>query len=408
MKQTLTKRIIFLTCLFLLDCLASQAQWSRIRNIYGGALANDGALSFSTGGKGYVVAGSSTDKIYEYDTAGNTWTQKGSVPAGAGQAFAMSFVVKGVAYIIGGDTGGHPVATVWAYDPLAKTNAWTRKNDFPGGLRDAGFGFAVNNTGYVGCGFDGTNLQNDFWKYDDAGDTWTLQPNSIPVIGLIFPAAFVAGNKAYVTGGSLPSGSETNAVWAFDPAANTWTSASPFPAAARQAAFAFSNNSFGFVGGGQSGYATVYNDMWRYNPAGDSWSQVQDAPLIGPAWASAFVIGNTAFVGLGAAFTATGLVGADSFYKYRIAATTAIAGNGSYHASWSVYPNPAGSTLQLQGEIPPGAGAMIFDNTGRLVKEAGNIQNRQIDVRDLPAGIYTIRICPGTATGAQRFVKKAE
>jgi N-acetylneuraminic acid mutarotase len=407
MKQTSLKRTLFLTLLFILSFLASQAQWTPVRSIYNGTLANDGAVSFSIGNKGYVVAGSSTNITYEYDTALNKWTNYGTVPASMGRAFAMSFVLNGYAYIIGGDTGGHPVPTVWRFNPLAGKNAWFQLKDFPGGMRDAGFGFAVNNAGYVGGGFDGSAIYDDIWKYNEPNDSWTKLSGSVPQ-ALIFPASFVSGNKAYLlTGGVAPSGvNETDQMWRFDPVTQQWDAKAAFGGGGRQACFAFASNGLAYVGGGQTSYTTVYQDMWQYNIATDKWTKVGNAPLLGPAWSSAFVIGNNAYVGLGAAFTSTGLTGTDSFYRYRIAQTTGVGHIAHKEPLWSVYPNPVHNSLLLQGTLPTSFSVSIYDITGRLVMTATDINERKMDVQALPAGCYTIRISVAGTEDYQRFIKQ--
>jgi N-acetylneuraminic acid mutarotase len=405
MKRTSLKRTLLLTLLSLLGFFASQAQWVPVKSIYDGTIANDGAVSFSIGNKGYVVAGSSTNIIYEYDTALNKWTNFGTAPASMGHAFAMSFVLNGHAYIIGGDVGGTGVSTVWRFNPLAGKNAWFQLKDFPGGIRDAGFGFAVNNTGYVGGGFDGSDIYDDIWKYNAANDSWTKLTGSVPA-ALIFPTSFVSGNKAYVlTGGVAPSGvNETNQMWCFDPVTEHWDAKAAFGGGGRQACFAFATNGVAYVGGGQTSYTTVYQDMWQYNIAADKWTAAGNTPFLGPAWSSAFVVGNNAYVGLGAAFTSTGLTGIDSFYRYGMPKATSVAGTPMQHV-WSVYPNPAHNSLQLQGTLPSHFSAGIYDVTGRIVMftDAGE---RNIDVRTLPSGHYTIRVNSEGNQEAQTFIKQ--
>jgi N-acetylneuraminic acid mutarotase len=405
MQNIQTSKKIVLLFTLLITAIEVNAQWSKISSIYGGALANDGAVTFSIGSKGYVCAGSDSKTLYQYDTVSQVWTSKGAVPDAMGHAFSMAFVLEGKAYIVGGDTGGHPVATVWMYDPSAALNQWTRKADFPAGVRDAGVGFTLNNSGYVGCGFDGGNVYGDLWKYNAANDNWDLLPNQIQGIGIIFPSAFVINNKAYVIGGGLPPTTvvETRQLTEFDPVSKNWTVKAPFPGKARQAAFSFSNNSFGYVGGGQTGYTAVYQDMWRYNPDNDSWTKSEDAPLFSPAWSSAFVIGNNAYVGLGARFQGSGLTGVDSFYKYKMQTvhTSAIQPEQNIHCS--VYPNPANNFVRIMGETDARARVYIYDNMGKLV--LGNQHPDNIDISQLPDGVYTLQVQNNGVLTHAEFIK---
>lgn len=383
--------------------MPAQAQWTSVKAAYGGSVGNDGAVSFVIGSKAYLIAGSSINNVYEYDIAGNSWTDKGVVPSAAGHAFAMAFVLNNKAYLIGGDTGGIPLATVWMYDPSAAT-PWTQKNNFPGGVRDAGIAFTVNNTGYAGCGFDGATVHDDVWKYNEAGDTWTQVADPVPS-GLIFSSSFVIGNTAYVVGGGTPpSGvSETQQMWEFDAANQKWKASVAFPGTARQAAFSFANNSYGYYGGGMSGYTTVYFDVWQFDPLGKKWSKVQDVPMLGPAWASSFASGNNAYVGLGAKFLTTGLTGDDKFFKYSI--PTNSIGTIAQGSSFSIYPNPAGDRLYISGPLERGNVITVYNNAGKVVLHS-ELKDNSIDIKELPAGLYLLRIAGKSETTNLRFVKE--
>jgi N-acetylneuraminic acid mutarotase len=406
MKRVLQIASVFLFLLLTMS-VNGYAQWSLAKSIYGGTLANDGAFAFSIGNKGYICAGSSTGDIYQYDTLTNAWTNKGTVPVSMGHAFAMGFVINNKAYVVGGDSAGYPMKTVYMYDPAATSNNWVKKNDFPGGVRDAGVGFAIGNTGYVGCGFDGTGVHNDLWKYNEATDSWTQVLNNLPVAELMFPGCFVINNKAYVVTGATAAGTgETSQMWQFDPVTENWTVKAPFPGIARQATFSFSNNSCGYVGGGMSGYMTEYYDMWRYNPVYNNWALVQSTPMLGPSWASAFVVGTVAYVGLGAKFAGTSLIGNDSFYRYRTALVTVGNNINDKAVVWNVYPNPAQDIVHLEGKITSIDKVVIYDSYGRIVKSLPGVPGNTIDVKELPSGVYTVQLHSSDNISSRLFVKE--
>lgn len=377
-----------MTLVLALTGIYAQAQWTAVKPAYGGAIGNDGAVSFVIGNKGYLVAGSSTSNVYEYDISGNSWANIGSIPDGAGHAFAMAFVLGSKAYVVGGDSSGYPMASVWQFDPASSTK-WARKKDFPGGVRDAGIAFAVNNTGYVGAGFDGTGMHNDIYKYDEVNDNWMQLPEPMPEY-LIFSNSFVVGNTAYVIGGGVPPAgtSETANMWEFVQATGKWKASVSFPGTARQAAFAFSNNLYGYYGGGMTAYTNVYSDVWRFEPASRQWKKIEDVPLLGPAWSSSFVSGNTAYVGLGAKFAGSGLTGDDKFYKYSMQ-TTNVQETGNT-MKVSVYPNPASDYIHINGKTINGV-ADVYNSTGVKVMSV-QVNNNSIDVRTLPGGLYIMRI----------------
>src|SRR5262245_27496294 len=129
--KTLLRNTVLCSALFL-STFSASAQWSSIAPIPAGLIGNDGAVSFTIGSKGYIVAGTGTNDMFAFDTLTNAWSLVGPVPAAMGKAFAMAFQVNGKGYVVGGDTMGSPVASVWEFDP-SLVNPWTQKNNFPPG-----------------------------------------------------------------------------------------------------------------------------------------------------------------------------------------------------------------------------------------------------------------------------------
>jgi hypothetical protein len=405
MKTRHLLKCIFPVIMLIFFCTNSMAQWSQIHSLYGGILANDGAFAFSLNNRPYVGGGSQSDSLYAFDSSSNSWESKGVIPADMGHAFSMFFTINDTAYVVGGDSAGYSMKAVWMYEPVA--NAWTRKGDFPSGERNAGFAFSLNGYGYVGGGFGNASIYSDIWKYDPANDQWSLLPNDLPITGIAFPSCFTIGSKAYVlTGGTMPSGvNEVKSMWEFDPVTTQWTSRADFPGAGRQAALAFSNNLYGYLGGGQSNYTTNYTDMWRYDAAGNSWMQVENLPLLGTAWATAIAVGNSAYVGLGAKFVGSGLVGVDSFFKYKMSTTTAIETVANSDNEWFLYPNPATEQLYLSGDIDPKAEITILDMAGRAIRQPKG-DYRALYIGDLAQGTYSVKITSKETSSYRRFTKQ--
>lgn len=410
MNKKLCTRLLQAIVVLSFPLLAS-AQWKPIAAVYGGAIGNDGAVSFSAGGKGYLLAGSSTSAVYSYDTLTKKWSKGGNIPPTMGHAFAMSFMINGKAYIVGGDSSGVPVSSVWEFDPAATANPWMQKKDFPGGKRDAGFGFALGNDGYVGAGFDGGYIYNDIWKYDASNDSWSQLSLSLPISGVIFPCSFVIANKAYIlTGGTAPSGlNEISSMWCFDPVAGTISSKADVPGEGRQAAFAFSNDSYGFVGGGQSSYTTNYNDMWRYNPAEDKWYEAPKAPLLGAAWSSTFVIANTAYVGLGAKFVGTSLTGNDVFYTYAMnSSITSTEDTPQESAAYSLYPNPATNDVYIHGDEGEELHIEVYTLLGERIMSRDIQAKQRFSIAHLAPGMYSLTIRSDKHNSVMRILQRAQ
>ncbi len=392
-----------LLLLLILTSTIANAQWTPVAQAYGGTIANDGAVTFSINGKGYLIAGSTTTAYYEYDTLANTWTPLGNIPSNMGQAFAMSFVLNNKGYVIGGDTSGIPLSTVWEFDPTA-SNHWVQKNNFPGGVRDAGFAFSIGNYGYAGAGYDGMNIHDDIWKYDAPNDLWTQLTATLPY-ALLFPSSFVIGDNGYIlTGGIPPSGvNETKKMWCLEGNTGTLTPKADFGGLGRSAAYAFSNNSYGFLGGGQTDFTTNLNDMWRYDPDLNSWSPAPAAPMLGSAWASTFVIGNTAYAGLGAKFVGTGLTGSDYFYKYYMDISTGIE-NPYSENPYSVFPNPATDYIRINSTTQIEK-IKIFDINGKLIDEK-LFPGENIYVGNLAPGFYTLTILDKKTNTSIKFIRE--
>ncbi len=377
------------------------AQWSPIAKL--GVGATDGCFSFSINGNGYVGGGSNGSHFYEYDTTANTWTLKGNAPGNKIRGFAFSFVLNGHGYAGTGDTTGsdNACADMWMYDP--GTNVWTKKASFPGGVRDAGFGFAIDSFGYAGAGYDGSGAWNDFYKYDPIADTWTPLA-ALPFGPILFPVTFVLNHKAYVATGQGAT-AEVQSLWEYDPATNTWTQKADFPGAARQTGFGFALGNYGYVGGGMAGYDTMYKDMWRYDPTANSWTMDQAYPSLYPAWPCSFTVGNTAYVGTGTYFTATSLISTDSFKRFRGPRITTGINETNAAGQIKAYPNPANDYIVLAGNVEADAKIAIKDVTGRSIRTLSNTHN-SIYVGDLQPGVYMLECINSTGIFVEKIIKR--
>jgi N-acetylneuraminic acid mutarotase len=220
---------------------------------------------------------------------------------------------------------------------------WEQKANFGGGLRDAAFGFAIGNFGYVGCGRTQTGVSNSVIKYDPATDSWT-QVSNYPGQGRFGLFSMVIGNLAYIGTGWDASSAGCNDVYMFDPVSNIWTPKSNFPAAglyttasfvigdtgyvglgccgnrddffryvpaidqwtpitsfpsARLGSIGFSINNKGYVGCGYTAGNHSQKDLYEYDPVADSWTLKSYLPALPRRAPVAFVINNSAFIGMG-------------------------------------------------------------------------------------------------------------
>ena len=119
---------------------------------------------------------------------------------------------------------------------------------------DGSVGFSIGNKGYVGAGYDGSNLK-DFWEYNPANDTWTRVADfeGRPRNGA---ASFTIRNKAYVGTGADTIGLKD--FWEYDPTGNTWTRKADFAGAARAGAAGFAAGGNGYMGLGQLNNGVIH------------------------------------------------------------------------------------------------------------------------------------------------------
>ena len=298
--------------------------WTKKENVPGGGRLS--AVGFSIGNKGYIGAGGDgTGRVvkkdfWEYDPSSNIWTQKTDFEGGERES-AVGFSIGDKGYI---GTGLNYDGSLlkrseykdfWEYDPAS--NSWTKKADFPGGVRFDAVGFSIGNKGYFGMGSDngmiGERDKTDFWEYDPVSDSWTKKAD-FPGGKRSGVVGFSIGNKGYIGTGvrwdqSNLSNDYKQDFWEYDPTTNVWTKKADFPGDARAHTVGFSIGNKGYVGTGsvESGFRGLV-DIWEYNQASNSWTKKPDIPK-GRSSAVSFSIGNKGYVG-------TGIDGGNDFWEF--------------------------------------------------------------------------------------------
>lgn len=177
------------------------------------------AFAFSVGGKGYVGMGIAQNgnpltDVWEYDPSLNSWTQKNNFPfAGRGSSFSCATATKG--YVGAGLAYMQFFADYYEYDPVADT--WTAQPSFPGGIRFQGSSFAIGGFTYALMGYDNnTTPYNDCWKFDTLANTWSACA--------AFPGAARAQASAFTLNGYGYAGYGGHSdFYRYDPAGNAWT-----------------------------------------------------------------------------------------------------------------------------------------------------------------------------------------
>lgn len=290
-------------------------KWCRGLNFEAGKVG--AAVSFSIGGRGYVVSGYSvqdneqpqhTASLWEYEPLSGEWQKKMSLPPGKQRSWATGFSIGNKGYIATGRLASdfNPqnfVNDFWEYDPA--TDTWTERAPIPfptippvSGFSgtDCAFGFSIAGKGYVGGG-ETHNLipRKGLYEYDPQQNIWIVK-NNLPFGSTIKSSSFVIGDKAYVGLGYYQGLTDSDSLFEYDPAIDQWTQKAPFPGGKRLAAVSFSLNNKGYVGTGYNHTADeLYDDFWQYDPILDMWQQI---PSIGEAiaYSSAFVVDNKAYI----------------------------------------------------------------------------------------------------------------
>lgn len=227
---------------------------------------HSGALVEAINGKLYVVGGSFTSSVEEYDPIANSWTDKASIPTN--YAPLNSGVINDKLYVLGGcgnnDCRIGANSLLQVYDP--STNSWAVKASMP----TPRFGMATGVIGdkmYVAGGEQACGPCTPitvFEVYNATTNAWsTLAP--LPE-ALSRCSGGVINGKFYVVGGFyLANGSITDKLYEYDPTSNSWLSKASMPTARFFAGAGVICGQLYVAGGGT-------DRLEVYNPITDSWS----------------------------------------------------------------------------------------------------------------------------------------
>ncbi|TWI88336.1 galactose oxidase-like protein [Chitinophaga japonensis] len=182
-------------------------------------------------------------------------------------------------------------------DDTSDEGNWIQKVDFKGVARYEAVSFTINDTAFVGSGYDGEDRLKDFYSYDAERNTWTQRaslPDDAPARS--HAVAFSINGKGYM-GTGYDGVNKLNDFYEYDPAANAWAPKTAFPGTKRYGAVGFSVKNYGYIATGYDG--NWLNDTWQYNPATDTWSSKADVPNTKRTDAVAFVIAGKAYIATG-------------------------------------------------------------------------------------------------------------
>jgi len=327
------------------DTTTVYGNWTR-SSTYSGAQRSE-AVAFVINNVAYAGTGRNPNTtvtifndFYAFDPSKGGWSQVTPMPTAAGVRYgAVAFTANGKGYVgggygyVGSSTTIAYLSDMWQFDPATSTSTttggvttttvgkWTQVKSLPLALFGAVAG-SINNIGYVGCGFDGSNNRNDFYQYNAGTDTWTQLTAPFPGDKRTGAFSFVVNNQLYVAGGSNNNASVTD-VYAYDPSASKWntkrylrnvsnsTESYDYSGVARSQAVGFAINNKGYAAVGGSTLLSCY----EYNPSDDTWTLKN--PFNGGGGSArnsavGFGIGDYGYVGLGT----NGSTRLDDFYRF--------------------------------------------------------------------------------------------
>jgi Kelch motif/Collagen triple helix repeat (20 copies)/Galactose oxidase, central domain len=228
--------------------------------------------------------------------AGNNWTSAGLAPMPTPSVGMATVSLNGLIYVIGGNSisTGSPLATVQAYNPVAKT--WTTLASmntarvFPAAVTLNGLIYVIGG-GSVSIPPPTTAAVE---VYNPTTNTWTLL-SSMPTPRYALGA--VAGNGLiYAIGGTVFCNNnpvQTNAVEIYNPAANTWSTGTPMPNGntinCTNPSFTFTsgltaiaasllNGEVYVTGGSGAGSQITNGQTYMFDPNSNTWTALATRP----------------------------------------------------------------------------------------------------------------------------------
>lgn len=183
--------------------------------------------------------------------------------------------VNGLIYIMGGGdassgvTPKPPMTTVEIYNPANDT--WSTGAPMPVAVSEA-MSAVVNGKIYVIGGKTGL-ASNVVQEYDPVANTWTLKTN---MPDSRYAAAAIAYNNLIYIAGGTGTGTELGSLLIYDPAANSWTAGSQMSEARHGQSGAEVNGQLLVYGGynitSSSSVGGYLGTLEIYNPVQDTWT----------------------------------------------------------------------------------------------------------------------------------------
>ena len=218
------------------------------------------------------------------------WTEVAPLPDGFVSNHSYGFALDGKGYIVAGESTDGYTDKMYEYDPAA--DDWTALPDFPGDARGYTIGDQWTGQAWMGFGLSNSGYLNDLWMYDPATGEWT-EKASCPCTARTHPAFIAEGDKVFVGLGGGPNG-DMDDWWEYDMASDTWSQKPDFPGSERHHPYQFGIDGMIYVGFGHNG-PNIYNEMYRYDPSTEQWTEVASLPAEGRVAGTQFAHGGMGY-----------------------------------------------------------------------------------------------------------------
>ncbi|MBM3322327.1 T9SS type A sorting domain-containing protein [candidate division WOR-3 bacterium] len=387
----------------------------------------------------YAAKGNKTTDFYCYFPTADSWKTLAGIPTGPDNRTVSKGAV-GVAgdrdYVYA--TKGNNTSEFWRYD--VTRDSWQRMADVPVGTSNKKVKGGTDLVYVKATGPDPGRMyllkgyKNEFYRYEVSRDTWrTLTPAPVGANVRWDKGSWLAyhGTPGQGEFTIFAHKAKFHEFYRFDAGADTWFSAplTAMPKVSRitgktrkakdgSSATWFNDAVYAFKGANSQ-------EFWRYRPDGDSWTEMDTIPVLGVANKKKRVKGGADIVTVGNVLYATKGNKCNELWRYT-PGSTLYAARAMPHAREGVLssvmhdassmmriaPNPlrAGfATIRLnprflESSIPV---VSIFDAGGRLVRRSAVGTQQSVvplDLRGLPAGVYTLRLSAGDCVTTHRLV----
>lgn len=379
-------KLILSLSLLLVFNLGYAQQWQQLSDFPG--TARDDGASFVIGDKAYcgtgVVSWFATQRdFYAFNMLTESWATISSLPPNEQRQYANAFSWDSLGFLVAGYNGSDFLNDLWIYDPIQ--DQWNPGTDLPAQGRSGAASFVIDGIAYLigGKTADSSSI-NEVWAYDISADSWQRKAD-FPFGGRWRSSASVIGNEGYLIFGLDENGRYCNELYKYDPDIDSWSKLSEFPESGRTYSSLEAINGNLIVFAGMDSLNHFYNDMWLYDMGSGNWSTLDSIQGAGRRGGMCFNDGESIYYTTGLTEDHSRLK--ESWKNSNLSSIDEI----GLKPGLLLYPNPTEDwlTLQIQSSGSTESHVLIFDSNGKLVRMYKfDDRLHRINLKELSTGIY--------------------